>query len=146
MVHIDTRKFGTLEIEEDKVISFPSGLPGFPEHIRYTLLSKDETHPFCWLQSVDDPDLAMIVIDPFVFKPDYRIDFQEIIEKMRWNGVEEKELMVFVVVTFSEDDSQKITANLMGPMIINAEKHEAIQVVLQNNLYSIHHDIFEKEK
>ena len=144
MIKINTRKFGNLEIEEDKVINFPKGIPGFPEHIRYTLLSKEETHPFCWLQSIDDPNLALIVIDPYIFKPDYNLECESVIESMKWGDIDDKELLVFVVVSFSEGEVQKITANLMGPIIVNPIKHEAVQVVLQDSSYSLHYDVLQK--
>ena len=56
---IETRKFGEIDIEKEKIIHMPSGLPGFPGKHRFTLIERKETKPFCWYQSVEDPDLAV---------------------------------------------------------------------------------------
>ena len=63
MVCFETSRFGKLEIAEDKIIKFPAGLLGFPHVKRYALLDYEET-PVKWLQAIDDPHVAFIVMDP----------------------------------------------------------------------------------
>ena len=66
---INTRKFGRIEIEKTKILSMPEGLPGFPGFERFVLLEDPKTAPFCWFQSVQEPNLALIVMNPLLFMP-----------------------------------------------------------------------------
>ncbi|MBU0995482.1 MAG: flagellar assembly protein FliW [Proteobacteria bacterium] len=134
---IKTRRFGEIEINEQKIISMPSGgMLGFRAHKRYVLLDREETRPFCWYQSVDDPDLAMIVIDPLLFQPDYSVDLQPAIREMEWEDMDKSNLVLYAVVNISDDEPPDITANLIGPVVINTKTCEAIQMVISDSPYS----------
>ena len=69
-MHIQTTVFGELEINEDKIITFPEGIPGFENLTRFVMIILDQTKPFLWLQSVDE-DVSIPVISPFEFDADY---------------------------------------------------------------------------
>ena len=72
---LTTRIFGEVEIEESKIINFPNGIIGFPDLKRFTLVHDEEeeekNNTIKWLQSIDEPDFAMPVIDPLIVCPDY---------------------------------------------------------------------------
>jgi len=68
---IATTRFGRLEVNEERIISFPKGLLGFPQYQRYALIQTGEENYFFWLQSVDEPTLAFVVTDPAIFFKDY---------------------------------------------------------------------------
>lgn len=139
---IGTRKFGEIIIDEKKILTMPEGLPGFPGFDRYVLLEDEKTAPFCWLQSLDEPDLALVIMDPLVFMPDYKLGLEAFIKDRKWTGVKEEDLLVYVVVNISgEDEDKKITANLMGPLVMNSKNNEVIQVVLSDADYSYQYDI-----
>ncbi len=141
---IDTRKFGEIEIDEKKIMTMPDGLLGFPGFERFVLIEDPKTVPFCWFQSVEGASLALVVINPFVFKPDYSFDLKSVMDARKWKDAKEKELLVYVVVNISENgDAKKITANLMGPLVINPKANEAVQVVMPNSDYSHQHLIIE---
>ena len=72
----ESSRFGTLEIESEAVIEFPSGLIGLGG-ARYALLSTNDDSPFAWLQSVDDPQLALPVTNPWLFFGDYEVELEE---------------------------------------------------------------------
>ena len=77
---IDTRNFGKIEIEEEKVISFPDGIPGFQDEKRFVIINNpDKENPFQWLQSVNNPNLAFVIINPFFIKPNYDLDIFKIL-------------------------------------------------------------------
>lgn len=67
-MQVNTARFGLLDIEEDKVISMPQGLLGFPEK-RFILLTPPNLGPFCWLQAVENPNLAFVVTDAKNYSP-----------------------------------------------------------------------------
>lgn len=141
---IQTRKFGEIEIDENKTLSMPEGLPGFPGFERFALIEDPKTAPFCWLQSVEEPNLALSIMDPFLFKADYKIDLKGFIASRGWEGIETKDLLVYVVINISKGESgNKITANLIGPIIINLKNNETIQAVISNSNYSHQHNVLE---
>ncbi len=125
----------------------PEGLPGFPGFERFVLLEDQKTAPFCWLQSLEEPDLALVIMDPLVFKPDYRIGLKKFISDMNWPGVKEENLLVYVVVNITgEKEDKKITANLMGPLVINSINNEVVQVVISDAAYSYQYNILESSQ
>ena len=74
---VNTTRFGTLTLEEEKIIDMPSGMLGFPDKRRFVILNHREDSPFFWYQSVDDPDLAFVITSPFLFHPEYDVDLTE---------------------------------------------------------------------
>lgn len=141
---IRTRKFGEIDVDGKKTLFMPEGLPGFPGFDRFVLVEEPKTAPFCWFQSLQEPNLSLVVMNPFLFKPDYEIDLKELMEYPGWKGVDEEDLITYVVVNISEGSQpRKITANLIGPIVINLKKNEAIQVVMSNSAYSHQHNILE---
>lgn len=143
---IPTRKFGEIEIDEKKILTMPDGLPGFEGFERFVLLEDQKTSPFCWFQCVDEPNLCIIIINPFLFKPDYAIDTREFIENRGWQDVVPEELLVYVVVNVSSrEEGTKITANLMGPLLINPKINEAVQVVISDTTYSHQYNVLEPD-
>lgn len=139
---IHTRKFGEVEIDENKVLEMPEGLPGFPGFEKFALIEDPKTAPFCWFQSIDAPDLSLIVMNPFLFKPDYKIDLKPVIESRGWKDVKAETLMIMVVININDQEKEKsITANLMGPLVINLENKEVIQMAICDSEYSHQHDV-----
>ncbi|MBI2890433.1 MAG: flagellar assembly protein FliW [Nitrospirae bacterium] len=142
---IKTSRFGTLEVEDAKVVTFPLGLYGFPGEKRYVLLDHDRETPFRWLQSVENPDLAFVVIDPLTFRPDYHVSVQrEDISEVQPEN--EKDLAVLALVTIPRGNPSTMTANLQGPLVINVEKMLGKQVVLLESEFHTAHRIIEEMK
>ena len=141
-MNIKTRKFGEIDIDEKQILTMPEGLPGFPGFDRFVVLDRPETAPFCWFQSVDEPDLNLVIMTPFYFMPEYDLQLDTIIEIRNWRGVDSDEFQVYVVVNiFGEGGEKRITANLVGPIVINRKNREAVQFVLSNSEYSHQHNI-----
>lgn len=139
-----TRKFGEIEIDEQKILLMPEGLPGFPGFERFVLMEDPKSAPFCWFQSVDAPNLALVVMSPFIFKPDYDVDLEAFIASRKWKGIKAKDVLIYVVINISEGEKdKKITANLIGPIVINPKNNEAIQVIMPNSAYSHQHNVLE---
>ena len=133
---IETSQFGTIQIPEEKIITMPAGMPGFPGRRRFIILEREETRPFCWYQCVDDPGLALVIMNPYLFKPDYSVDLKPALKEMSWEDDGEDSLKLYVVVNASEGVPEKITANLIGPLVINSRRHEAVQMVIHDCPYS----------
>ncbi|WP_461248487.1 flagellar assembly protein FliW, partial [Treponema sp. R6D11] len=67
---VDTKAYGSMEVDDKQKVSIPQGLFGFEEYIDYVLLDS-ENPPFLWLQSVDEKEIAFVLINPFLFRKDY---------------------------------------------------------------------------
>jgi len=141
-VKIQTRKFGEIEIDETKTLTMPEGLPGFPGFEKFVLLEDPKTAPFCWFQSIEAPDLSLIVMNPVLFKADYAPDLSVLIEARGWENVKSDKILTFVVINIQDkEDEKSITANLMGPIVINLDSLEAVQVAICDTGYSHQYDV-----
>jgi len=141
-VKLKTRDFGQIDIEEEKVIVMPFGMPGFPDAKRFVILDREETRPFLWYQCVDDPELAFVIINPNLFMPDYAVDLKAVLRDMSWKDPEEGDLSIYAIVNASEGVPEKITANLIGPIVVNTRKKEATQMVISGSPYSHKQSVF----
>ena len=128
---IHSTRFGDIECPEEKILKIPSGIIGFPSSTRYLVLDHDRDVPFKWLQSLDQEELAFVIVDPVWFKPDYRVTIA-LDEIMELGRVDERDLVLFVILTIPSDDPSRMTANLRGPVIVNAGTRTAKQVILRD--------------
>ncbi|QIB27509.1 flagellar assembly protein FliW [Caloranaerobacter azorensis] len=140
---LNTKHFGQIEIDEDSIITFPDGLLAFEEQKRFVIIDNpDEEIPFKWLQSIDNPDLAFVIINPFLFKRDYEFDIpQSVVDRLAIER--EKDVLVYSIVVVPEDIT-KMTANLVGPIIINLKNRLAKQIILEDKRYTTKHLILEE--
>src|SRR5208283_2964667 len=128
-VKIVTTRFGEIEIEESKIITFPMGIPGFTELKRYVLI--DYKDPIKWLHAVDDPDVAFIVINPFLIFPAYSVDIKD--DEELFLGIKEPtDLVVLAILSVSNNT---VTANLRGPLVFNSANYLAAQIVIDDERY-----------
>ncbi|MCG8472869.1 MAG: flagellar assembly protein FliW [Desulfobacterales bacterium] len=140
---ISTRQFGDVEIDEERIVSMPKGMPGFPGKQRYILLSHEEIDPFLTLQSVDDPDLAFALMDPFLFLKEYPVDVETAVKEMSWQVEKSEELFVYTIINASGDKPEEITANLAGPILIHTGINQGVQLVIPDESFSHKHPIFD---
>ncbi len=130
-------RFGSFDVPDERIVRFPSGLLGFPDHQRYVILDHDHEAPFKWLQSVDKPDLAFVVMDPAIFHPDYHIDISvDALAEIK--GDQGDALTVVVILTIPSDDPGRITANLRGPLLISHKTKLGKQLVLSEEFPTRH--------
>lgn len=142
---LHARSFGEIEINEEDILTFPDGIPGFEESKRYIIINNpDEENPFDWLQSVDNGDLAFVIINPFFVKPDYDITIPEsALEKLKIKDESDVALYSIVVVPEKIED---MTVNLTGPIVINVREKLGKQIILDDNRYTTKHYIFKTEE
>jgi flagellar assembly factor FliW len=133
---IPTRRFGTIEVAEDQVIYVPSGLIGFPSQKRYVLLEHKKGSPFVWFQAVDEEDLAFILLDPLLCKPDFELLISPEDRKALELSDSCEGMQTLVIVNVTSAGPLEITANLLGPVVMNVKKRLAKQIVLYQSPYS----------
>ena len=139
-MNIQTTRFGDIEVDKNRTIHFPEGVLGFPEHKDYTLLEHKPGSPFIWLQSTTAPELAFIITNPFLIKHDFLENITQD-EKSFFIDKNGDELIIYAIVSIPRGEAEKMTVNLMGPLIINTESKTGKQVILANSGYNHQHSM-----
>lgn len=138
-----TKNFGEIEIDEEKIIHFPEGILGFEEEKEFVVINdEDEESPFGWLQAIENPELAFVIINPFFVYPNYDIVIPETAQK-KLKIQDKNDLIIYSIVVVPKD-IEKMTANLIGPIIINTKEMIGKQVILDDDRYSTKHYIFQQ--
>lgn len=131
---VRTSRFGPVRVPLGQVYEFPHGLYGFEDQQRFILLPHDDDGVFHWLQAVDDPELAMIVTNPFTFFPDYELVLpDENVTALKARKA--SDLSVLAILTV-QPQSKQVTANLLGPVLINAAARIGMQFALDTDNYA----------
>lgn len=143
-MHINTRVFGEIEIEDEKIIMFDNGIVGFPEMQRFAIVHDEEkgvNAGIRYLQSLDETEFAMPVMDPLAVMPDYNPEVEDELLKPIGDFNEEN-LLVLVTVSVPRE-IKKISVNLQAPIIINAEEKRGVQVILESGDYKVKYPIYD---
>lgn len=125
-MEIESTRFGQLTVDGERIINFPKGLLGFPNHTRFALIQTGEENYFFWLQSVDEPGLAFVVTDPSIFFKDYEVPVRDETQA----DLEIKDIDKAQVFVICNKVDEWLTGNLLGPIVVNTENRRASQVVL----------------
>jgi flagellar assembly factor FliW len=140
-VKVATKAYGIIDVDERQTITVSSGLFGF-ETIKEYLLLDAERQPFYWLQAVDVEQVAFILVNPFLFRPDYEIDIND--EELVEIGISDpQKALIFSIVTIPADGGP-MTANLQGPLVINRDTRQGKQAILTDPRWKTRHDIMEE--
>jgi len=134
-MQITTSRFGQIEIIPEEVVEFPEGLLGFDGYHRFVILNTQEGSPFRWLQSVDDGNLAFIIIEPLNFMFSYELEISD--EDISFLAIERPEEVVLYAIVTIPENAQDMTANLQGPIVVNARNRKARQVISNNSHHSL---------
>jgi len=137
---LETKAYGPVEIEEKQILEFPQGLLGFEEYRKFALIDAHKK-PFFWLQSMQDPRMAFILIKPSIFHEGYDPGIsQEDLDDIGAQGTDE--CLVFAIVTVPEHGP--MTANLQGPLYISKKTLKGKQCISPRDEYRTKHDILEE--
>ena len=135
LITVGTSRFGDIEVNPNKIITLTSPFLGFSESTRFILRPHAEDSPFMWLQSLDNPELAFVVISPTLLPEKYSPK----IPRQTTNELDiqsDQELDMLVLLTIPAGNPQEMTANLLGPLVINTTKRLAKQIVLDPKNYN----------
>jgi flagellar assembly factor FliW len=136
---IKTRLGGEVEITDRNLVRIAEGLLGFPDFEEFALIPHGEESPFLWLQSVDEPELAFITIDPRIFQPDYLPDVApDDLTAIGLSDIASAALLAIVVIP---ENPERMTANLQGPVLINPATHLGRQVISRSTKHRVRHYI-----
>ena len=142
-MRVETTRFGSIEVDENTLITMPSGLLGLETRTRFCLVRHRAGESFQWLQSVEEPGLAFVVIEPSDYFEGYEVEIGDSdVDKLRLTDA--GDALVLTIVTI-RDGGAVITANLAAPIIINSQNNLGAQVVLQNELYTTQHALIVRQ-
>jgi len=128
-----TSRFGPVDIDPERIISFVRSMPGFERLRRFILIDHDKDGLFKWLQAVDDPDVAFLMTNPVVYKPGYTVPLGK--AEMQGLDVERTEdLVILVMVTVSRSEGE-LSLNLKGPVVFNSANMRAVQCIIDREDY-----------
>lgn len=128
---IESEQLGTVDVDESKVLSFPEGLLGFPDVTRFALVDAGDDGTYFWLQALDDPQLAFLAAVPWAFFPDYEPELTESDQATLSLG-DAHDAIVLCLLTIRDE---AVTANLLGPLVVNAVTRQGRQIVLGDSDY-----------
>ena len=142
-MQIQSTRFGTIEYGDEDTLIVPEGLLGFPNCTQFLVLNHKEGSAFRWLQSVEEPDIAFLAIDPSQFTAEYAPELPSAAAEALELG-DDTPRLVYALVSIPPGMPTEMTANLAGPLVINAEKRLAAQVVVEDTRWSTRHRILEE--
>ena len=134
---IETSRFGRLEVDPSRLISFDDGILGFPDDKDYALIQTGEGSGFYWLQAIERTDLAFVVCDPRLFVTEYKVPVK--LDDLAMIDLSDADnAQVFVIVNKVDE---MLTGNFQGPLVVNVENRRARQLVLSDRRYTTRHPL-----
>lgn len=138
---IKTTRFGEIEVADENIVNFRDGMIGFSKLKRYFLVESQSMPLIIWMQSVDAPEVAFPLVEPWFFKKDYKPNLTEADRAALGLDAGDR-TKLFVVLTIPEDMT-KMTANMKAPVVVDIEKGSATQLVLQEKAYEVRTPVHE---
>ncbi len=141
-MRIETKAYGTIEIDEKQILRFTQGVFGFERLRLYALIDAQEP-PFYWLQSFDDVKTAFVLVNPYVIRSDYVLDVSAADLEEIGSPLEE-DVLAFAIVTIPRGNVRAMTANLQGPIVVNRSERLAKQCISLEPRWKTKHGILEE--
>ena len=140
---ITTLRFGDLDLPDDKIIQMAKPVLGFEQLKKFCIIEGEDFEPFLWFQSVEEPSVAFIIVNPIFFDPDYHIEVNpKEIEEL--NIADVKTVETYVIVSIPPDP-KKMSINLKGPILINTKTKLDKQLILVNSKYKVNQYIVDSK-
>ena len=145
MLIINSKRFGKMEFSEDSVVKVLGGLIGLDGYENFIVIRYQDDSPFYWLQCVDNPELALVMINPLLLKPDYDPPIPLSVNR-DLDIKSPEDMSIFAIVTIPAGSPKEMTANLLGPVVFNTRSRLAKQLVLDDRVYSHRFRIMDAQK
>lgn len=140
---LQTRLFGEVEIDENKMITFENGIIGFPDLKEFFIIRDEEksSDSISWLQSRDEKGMAIPVMNPLTVMADYNPVIED--ELLKPLGEIKEDNMMALVTVRVPADIKDISVNLKAPIVINADTRKACQLILDDEKYQVRYPIYD---
>ena len=133
-MHINSQRFGVVELNDDAVLNFPSGIIGFPREQAFVLIPHQGSPYLAWLQSVAKPELAFPLVSAHYFGdtyPDIPVS-----PAAHAAGVLGADSDFAIMVVLCAPIGQPATVNLLAPIVVNSQTRTGAQVILDGSRFS----------
>ena len=137
-MEVNTKAVGIVNVEENQIVNFSDGLLGFEDFKSYALIDS-EYEPFIWLQTLDKADLSFLLVDPFLIYQKYEADIDD--SALKYIKITSPEDIIVMTIVTVPTDGSAITANFLGPIVINRKNNQCVQVVLNDSRWTTKFDI-----
>ncbi len=141
---VQTKYFGEIDLADEKIITLERGLMGFDEYKKYTILydcEKKQESNISWFQSVENPALALPVINPLIVKEDYNPVVED--ELLKGLGEITEENLVILLTMTVPSDIKEMSVNLKAPIVINADTRKGAQIIVENQDYEVKYKVYD---
>jgi flagellar assembly factor FliW len=132
---LNTTRFGEITVPEEDVFVFRWGLPGFSFLREFVVLALEDQKPYVWLQSLERPEIALPLIDPWALFNDYDPQLPAVTAAVM--EIERPEDFCLMCVCVVGPDAKEMTVNLLAPLVFNLRSKIARQVMLEDSSYSV---------
>ncbi len=133
MMTIQTSRFGEIEVSEDTFLTFPTGLVGFPTVQQFVVLDVAEDCHYQWFQAINEPNLALIIIDVHFLDPEFPVEASdEAIAELEITPADP--VLIMAVVTIPSGQPDRATANLRAPLVVNLRTRKGKQLILHESI------------
>ena len=139
MIKVQAARFGEIEIGEESIIRIPRGILGFEDAKEFALIQHKPGSAIRWLQCLTDPELAFAVIDPSEYFEDY--DFELSATEVEYLGITRPDQALVLTIISIGSQGKEVTANLVGPVVVNSKTLVGMQVVLDDPKYGTRHKL-----
>ncbi len=147
VMKINSPRFGEIKCPKDKIIYFVIPILGFPNSKRYIILEHDKECDFKWLLSIDEPEIAFVIIDPTLLFSDYPLvvfeKYSNLFSELEIKDI--NDLSIINIVTIPPDPTQA-TVNLLAPIVVNSKTFKAKQVILEGSDLPIKYPLFSQDE
>jgi len=140
LITVRSSRFGEMTVAESSVIQVPAGLIGFPQFTKFVMF--EHKPPFSWLHSIEDENLAFVVVDGFEFGKEY--DVKPPRNDKDCDFREDDEFAILVIVTV-RSDPRLTTVNLKAPVFINMRNRHGVQIIIDDSRFSTRHPLWSEE-
>ena len=142
---VQTRFFGEVDIDEEKILTFENGIIGFEDMKRWTIMYDIDNGSgglISWFQSLDFAGLALPIISPYSVAEKYEpIVEDELLKPL--GEFKDEDLLTFLTITIPHEDPSKTTANFRAPLLINPNNCKGVQIIVNNEDYPIKFSIYD---
>lgn len=129
-MRITTTRFGRIDVEQEDLLHFQSGLPGLEDCRQWALLADSANDALGWLQSTTRSDVALAVVSPRRFVPSYQIRIQRSeLTPLKMSDMRDAQVLLVV-----GHNGRGLTLNLKAPIVINLQARMGRQVIASGDL------------
>jgi flagellar assembly factor FliW len=130
VMEVNTSRFGSVRVENDDLIHFPAGILGLEECRDWVLLQDGQNDAVAWLQSAERAKIALPVVSPRRFVPDYHIR----VAQAELESLELEDVRTAQVLVIAGRSDHAMTLDLKAPLVINMDRRLGRQVVTNGDL------------